>query len=142
MDKAELRGKILDLLKGPHLASLATIKDGRPWVRYVTTHGTDDLTLYVNTFGPSRKVAQIKADTHVHVVLGASPEHMESPYLNIVATAEVLDDAETKERFWSDTLKAYFTGPDDPNLVILKITPSVIELMGPGKMQPEVYHAE
>ena len=142
MDTAELEGKILDVLQGPQLASLATIKDGQPWVRYVMTHGTGDLTLYVNTFAQSRKVAQIKADPNVHVILGANPEDMEQPYLNIAATAEVLDDAETRKRFWSDELKAYFSGPDDPNLVVLKITPSMIELMSPGKMQPDVYQAE
>ncbi|UCE20285.1 MAG: pyridoxamine 5'-phosphate oxidase family protein [Gemmatimonadota bacterium] len=142
MEETELKQKILDVLKGSHLASLATIKDDRPWVRYVMTHGTDDLTLYVNTFVQSRKVAQIKADPNVHVILGADPNDMEHAYLNIAAAAEVLDDAETKKRFWSDQLKAYFSGPDDPNLVVLKITPSVIELMSPGKMQPDIYRAE
>lgn len=142
MDKTELKQKIRDVLKGSHVASLATLKDGHPWVRYVMTHGTEDLTLYVNTFAQSRKVTQIKAHPHVHVILGASPEDMEHPYLNIVARAEVLDDAETKKKFWSDALKAYFSGPEDPNLVVLKIMPQVVEYMGPGKMQPDVYRAE
>lgn len=139
MDKAEMKQKILEVMSGPHLASLATMKDGRPWVRYVMTVGTEDLTLFVNTFAQSRKVAQINADANVHVILGADPADMEHPYLNIAATAEVLNDDETKKRFWSDELKAYFSGPDDPNLVVLKITPQVIELMSPGKMMPDVY---
>lgn len=142
MEETELKQKILTVLKGPHLASLASIKDGQPWVRYVMTHGTDDLRLFVNTFAQSRKVAQIKANPNVHVILGADPKDMEHAYLNIVATAEVLDDDETKKTFWSDELKAYFSGPGDPNLVVLRIIPSVIELMSPGKMQPDVYQVD
>ena len=55
MDNAELKQKILEVMSGPHLASLATLNEGRPWVRYVMTVGTEDLTLYVNTFAQSRK---------------------------------------------------------------------------------------
>lgn len=143
MEKAELKGKIFEVMKGRQLVSLATLTDdGKPWVRYVTTTGTEDLTLYVNTFAQSRKVAQIKANPNVHVILGARPDEMNHPYLNIVATGEVLVDDETKKKFWFDELKNYFSGTDDPNRVILKITPQVVEYMGPGMMQPDVYQVE
>lgn len=142
MEKAELKQKIYEVLKGRQLASLATMKDGKPWVRYVAATGTEDLSLYVNTFAQSRKVSQIKENPDVHVIVGGSMEEMNHAYLNIAATAEVLDDIETKKTFWFDELKNYFSGPDDPNLVVLKITPSVIELMSPGKTQPDVYQVE
>lgn len=142
MEKAELKQKIYEVLKGRQLASLATMKDGKPWVRYVSTTGTEDLTLYVNTFAQSRKVSQIKENPNVHVIVGGSMEGMNHAYLNIAATADVLDDGETKKAFWFDELKKYFSGPDDPNLVVLKITPASIELMSPGKMQPDVYQVE
>jgi len=138
----ELKQRIYEVTKGHQLASLATMKDTTPWVRYVTTTGTEDLSLYVNTFAQSRKVGQIKENPNVHVIVGGSMEDMSRAYVNIVATAEVLDDIETKKTFWFDELKKYFSGPDDPNLVVLKITPSVIELMSPGKMQPDVYQGE
>ena len=142
MEKAELKKEIYEVLKGRQLASLATMKDGKPWVRYVTTTGTEELTLYVNTFSQSRKVAQVRANPNVHVILGGSADDLNRPYLNIEAAAEVLEDDETKKKLWHDELKNYFSGPDDPNLVVLKITPTVIELMSPGKMQPDVYQAE
>ena len=142
MEKAELKQHILDLIREPQLACLATIKDGRPWVRYVMTHGADDLTLYTATFAASRKVAQIKSDPHVHVTLGGRRDDMNHPYANIAATAQVLTDDASKKRIWSEGLKAYFSGPDDPNLVVLKMTPLLIEYMSPGKMMPDIYEVE
>ena len=142
MEKKELKMKIFEVMSGRQLASLATMKDGKPWVRYVTTTGTEDLTLYVNTFSQSRKVAQIKANPNVHVIVGGNADDMNRPYLNIEATADVLEDDETKRKLWYDDLKDYFSGPDDPNRVVLKIKPTVIELMSPGKRQPDIYQVE
>jgi hypothetical protein len=41
----DIKDRILNIFKTPCLAGLATItKDGKPWVRYVMTEASDDLT--------------------------------------------------------------------------------------------------
>jgi general stress protein 26 len=140
MEREILRSKILEVIKGHQLASLATVtEDGKPWVRYVMTLGTEDLMLFVVTSARSRKVIQVRANPNIHVTVGGSAEHMDHPYLNIIATARVLDDAGTKKKFWHDELKQYFSGPDDPDYIIFEIRPSVIEYMGLGSMEPLIY---
>jgi general stress protein 26 len=140
MDTNELKGKIRDLLKSPQLASLATVtEDGKPWVRYLMSMGMDDLTIFMVTSLSSRKVAHIRAHPDVHVTMGGDSEHMDHPYVNIVATANILDDAASRKKIWRDELKQYFSGPDDPDFCILRIVPSVIEYLGPGMMKPLVY---
>jgi general stress protein 26 len=140
MERDILRSKILEVIKGHQLASLATVtEDGKPWVRYVMTLGTEDLMLFVVTSARSRKVIQVRANPNIHVTVGGSAEHMDHPYLNIIATARVLDDAGTKKKFWHDELKQYFSGPDDPDYIIFEIRPSVIEYMGLGSMEPLIY---
>ncbi len=140
MDGSDLKKNILDVLKGHQLASLATVTaNGTPWVRYVMSLGTEDLTLFVVTSARSRKIAQVKARPEVHVIVGGNAEQMDHPCVNVVATARILDDAESKRKFWHDELKHYFSGPDDPDYCILKIMPSVIEYLGPGMMEPLVY---
>jgi len=63
------------------------------------------------------------------------------PYLQIQARAEILTDLETKKAVWSDYLANIFTGPDDPNYVVCRITPYRIEWQPTGSLPPEVWEA-
>ena len=137
MSEIDLREKVEKVLSGSQLAVLATLYEGKPWVRYVMTHAKG-LTLYVTTFLGSRKVAQIKADPNVHVTLGGGSPEEERPYVQVAATADILTDSEIKREMWVDYLSQFFSGPEDPNYAVIRISPSLIELMEPGKMEPQV----
>ncbi|MDP8263348.1 MAG: pyridoxamine 5'-phosphate oxidase family protein [Candidatus Ancaeobacter aquaticus] len=139
MDKAELKTKIKEVVDSNHLAAVATLENGKPWVRYMGIQIDDDLCCYAPTFAQSRKVLQIKNNNSVHITAGGDPNNWMIPYVNIVATGEILDDADSKNKVWQDVLKNFFSGPDDPNYVVLKATPQVIEYMIPGSMEPVVY---
>jgi general stress protein 26 len=39
---------------------------------------------------------------------------------------------------WNKALKGWFTGPEDPDLIILKITPSQIRIMNTKGDQPQL----
>ena len=62
MEKEVLKGRILEVMKKYPVGSLATIKDGTPWVRYMATQPQDDLTIYTTSRLSSRKTEQIKKD--------------------------------------------------------------------------------
>jgi len=134
----ELKTKILDVLKSYPVGSVATIKDGKPWVRYMAMQYKDDLTLYSATFASSRKIDQIEKNNNVHVTFGCDPKDWEKPYVQVVGKAEVLTDLETKKWCWHDILAQFFKGPEDPGFVVLKVTPTQIEYMTPDKFGPEV----
>ena len=53
---ADLKEKILEIIRQPHLAAFATVTaDGRPWVRYVMPFADEDLTVRFSTFvAPAR----------------------------------------------------------------------------------------
>jgi len=133
---SDLKQMILEKFQGPTLSALSTItEDGKPWVRYVTPFGDENATLWIATFIHSRKVGQIKKNPEVHLTTGVmDPEKAES-YLQIQGRAEILTDEETKKSIWLDHLKGIFSGPDDPNYCVCKITPYRIEFQGMG-MQP------
>lgn len=139
MQKEELKNKIIKVIKEYPVGSVATIKDGKPWVRYMAMQIEDDLMFYTTAFVSSRKIGQIKKDNNVHVTFGADSKNWELPYINVEATAEILTDLETKKKCWRDMLSQFFKGPEDPNYVVVKIKPSFIEYMSPGVHQPEVY---
>ena len=140
--KQALQRKILAKLTGHTLCVMATVtEDGRPWARYVTPFADDNLTIWLATFAKSRKVAHIRRHPEVHLTTGVTDIQGSMPYLQIQARAEILTDSETKKAVWSDYLANIFTGPDDPNYVVCRITPYRIEWQPTGNLPPEVWEA-
>jgi general stress protein 26 len=121
---------------------VATIVDGgKPWVRYVMTVGRGDLSVRFATFALSRKVAQIAANSEVHVTLGVNDPSVMKPYLQIQGRARFSTEAVERHGFWSEMLAGYFSGPDDPNYGVVVVTPYRIELAKAGEPLPEVWTA-
>jgi len=139
MENEVLKNKIIEVLKRSSLASVATVKDGKPWVRYMVVSKGSGLSLWTTTFAQSRKVQDIRKNNNVDLVIGGDEKNFQAPYLNIKATAEVFTDIAAKKKYWSDMLKSWYSGPEDPNLAIIVISPQVIEYMGGGSMAPEVF---
>ena len=139
MEKSELKNKIVELISRPQLAAVATTKDGKPWARYMILIGEPDLTLYTTTFSNARKVQQIKKDNNVHVVIGGELENFKNPHINIQATAQVVTDIEIKKKHWNEHLEQFFSGPEDPNFSVLKISPQTIEYISGNAFEPEIY---
>jgi general stress protein 26 len=99
----------------------------------------DDFTLWFATFKESRKALQVAANPEAHLCLGVDDVMKPESWLQIEGRAEMLDDPETRHLWWLDMFQAYFSGPDDPNYVVCKVTPSRIEYMTMGTLQPEVW---
>ena len=138
----DLKERILAILRQPQLAGLATItQDGKPWVRYVMTAASDDMTIRCATFIGARKVKQIKQNPEVHLTCGVTDPQKMAPYLQIQGRASLHTSMEARHGFWSDMLSPIFSGPDDPNYGVLEITPYYIEYVSPGIFEPEVWRA-
>jgi general stress protein 26 len=135
----DLKDRILEVFKGPCLAGLATItKDGKPWVRYVITEASDDLTFRCSSFVNARKVPQIEGNPEAHLTCGITHKTDKGPYLQIQGRAEFSTDREARHAFWSDRLSAVFEGPDDPKYGVVTVHAYRIELWYVG-LKPEVW---
>ncbi|MCU0611902.1 MAG: pyridoxamine 5'-phosphate oxidase family protein [Candidatus Eisenbacteria bacterium] len=140
---SDLTSRIREKLAAPQMINLATVTEvGTPWVRYVMAVTDDDLTMRVATFLGSRKVAQINQNPEVHASCGVTSLSEASDYLQIQARATVSTDEAERCHVWNDGLKAYFRGPDDPNLAVLVLKPYRIELQTMASMTPEVWESE
>jgi len=139
---SELKAKILAKMNAPTLASFATLtEDGKPWVRYVTPLADQDMVIRFATFIASRKVAQVKKNPEVHLTLGVTDPMTAQSYIQVQGKAQIKTDQASREKVWFDRLKAYFQGPDDPNLAVVEITPYRIEFMDMGSVEPQVWEA-
>ncbi|MBL7203387.1 MAG: pyridoxamine 5'-phosphate oxidase family protein [Desulfobacteraceae bacterium] len=99
----------------------------------------ENLTIWMATFVNSRKVAQIRKNPEVHLTTGVTDMETAESYLQIQGRAEILTDEKTKKAVWNDHLENIFSGPDDPNYCVCKITPYRIEYQGMGMVPPEVW---
>jgi len=140
---ADLRERILDIIGEPNMTGFATVTEsGAPWVRYVMSAASEDLTIRFSTFVDSRKVSHISKDPRVHLVCGVTDPEEWSNYLQIAGTAEVVTDIDEKKAFWNPELEHFFDGPEDPNYAVVRVNPSRIELYGREDLQPEVWTAD
>ena len=139
----DLKETIYDIIKIPQLMGLATVTDdGKPWVRYVMGFGAEDLTIRFVTGLQSRKVEQIKNNPEVHVICGGSTLEETEYYVQISGIADITTDKEERHGIWNDHLKAYFSGPDDPNYCIGIVKPYRIEYYTMTEMAPQVWEAD
>jgi len=138
--KEEMKQKILAKIQGPTLSVLSTVtEEGKPWGRYVTPFADESLTLWMATFVHSRKVGQIKKNPEVHLTTGVTNMEGAESYVQIQGRAEILTDDETKKSVWFDHLANIFSGPDDPNYCVCKITPYRIEYQTMGMADTEIW---
>ena len=131
----ELETKILEVIQGPKLAALATVKEESgevlPAVRYIVVVGFEDLSLMAATRKSSRKVQDIKKNPNISLTIWSGkdliPEDLTKPYVVIKGKAALIDDQETKNRFWNPYLENHFNGMNDPEYSLLKFEPNSIE---------------
>ena len=131
----KLETKILEVIRGPKLAALATVKEegGKvlPVVRYIVAMGFETLSLMAATRKSSEKVQHIKKNPNISLTIWSGkdliPEDLTKPYVVIKGKAELIDDQETKNKFWNPYLENHFNGINDPEYGLLKFVPNSIE---------------
>lgn len=144
-EKTNVEQTIKKIISGLNTGVMATLKNGRPWARYMTAKPVENtLKLRMICHKMTRKVQQIKEDPHVHFTMGVTPENPMGPWIQYDATVKVLDDLQVKKDTWYDKLEMVFAGPEDPNLVVLELEPEYIEVWGATKemMKPLVWKRE
>ncbi|HAH20284.1 MAG: hypothetical protein A2Y00_09495 [Omnitrophica WOR_2 bacterium GWF2_43_52] len=138
LSRSNLKKKILKVIQGSKLASLATISGGKPWVRYVVTR-SEGLCLYICTFKDARKLKQIQKNRNIHLTIGGSMEHMDAPYVQIAAKAKVRSDTGIRKKLWLPFMGKYYTGVNDPKYVVLEVKPEFIEYMDSETHIAQIY---
>ena len=122
------------------LAAFSTItEDHKPWARYVVVKADEEMNIWFATFKNSRKVKQIALNPEVHITLGVGDVQSAVSWIQIQGRAEILRDEETKKNVWYDMLEPVFSGPDDPNYVVCKVTPYRVEYYSMNKREPKVW---
>lgn len=125
MHKQELEQHIMKALADTRICTLATIEGHSPRNRYMALFH-DGLHIHLAAHRQSHKVDELEANPHVALLFGYE-EDRSSAIVEVQGTAAVTKNNELRNQLWNEGLKRWFKGPDDPDYVILDITPSKIE---------------
>ncbi len=80
------------------------------------------------SFRDSPKVAEIEADSRVELAYIATER---GTWISIEGETEIVEDADRKRELWNEDLAQWFRdGPDDDDLVLLKVSAGRIHALG------------
>lgn len=127
----------LKILDKNMIGTMATVQGNKPHSRYMTFFN-DNFTLYTVTSKKTHKTEELKQNPNTHILLGYDGHGFGDSFLEIEGTVIESDDESMKEKVWNKALKDWFEGPEDPDLLILKVTPSQIRLMNAKGKEPQV----
>lgn len=131
---AEVQKEVWNLLKPSQCVYLATAEGDQPRVRPVTLLDIDR-RFWIATGRRSAKARQILRNPNVEFCLPLT-ETCGTGYLRIAGVATAEEDSETRRRIGDQIsfLREYWSGPDDPNVILIRITRVEIEYLKPGEM--------
>lgn len=125
----------LKILQESLVGTMATIQQNKPYTRYMTFF-SDEFTLYTATSKQTHKVDELEVNPHTHLLIGYDGKGFGDEFLEIEGTVSISDDESVKAKIWNEQMKPWFSGPEDPNLVILKVQPQTIRLMNKKGEEP------
>lgn len=85
----------------------------------------DEHAVWFMTDRNSSKVEEILA--HPSVCLSVA-HAVSNDYMSVTGTAMLVDDPARIRDFWSQAAGAFFSGPDDPRIVLLRVEPEAAEI--------------
>lgn len=127
IDPAEVRRLSEELIRKAKFPALASIDNGQPRVRPVSPVRVDGFTIYVANLKSYHKTQEIAANPRVELAY-VNDEHDQ---VRITGVAHVVTDRDLIEDIFKHTplLKHYLGSPDNPELIIYRIVPSLVRYM-------------
>jgi general stress protein 26 len=134
----DLKKKVLNVISEHRTGVLSTVENNKPHSRYMTFYH-DQLTLYTPTKRETEKVEELEKNPAVSVLLGYEKHGQSDAYIEISGTAAINDSQELKGQYWDDSFQNWFSGPEDPNYILIEIQPEVVRLLNmEGKPSQEL----
>ena len=127
----------LKILNDNLIGTMATVQQNKPHSRYMTFFN-EDFILYTATSKQTHKVEELQNNPNTHILIGYDGKGFGDSFLEIEGTVIESDDESLKEKVWNKALKGWFDGPEDPDLIILKITPTQIRVMNTKGDEPQI----
>lgn len=129
----QIAEKILD---DNMVGTMATIQNNKPHSRFMTFFN-DNFTLYTVTSRDTEKVDELSKNPFTHILIGYDGKGFGDSYLEIEGKVEISSDEAMRKKVWNKALRFWFDGPDDPKMIVLKVTPIHMRVMNTKGKEPK-----
>lgn len=124
---ADAKEKALKIMDKNDVGVLATISGNKPLARYMSFY-SENFVLYTVTDKRTEKVEDIEKNANAFVLLGYEEGVFDKDFVEIEATVSTTQDPDLIDRAWNSYMDDNYTGKDDPNILVLKLTPTKVTL--------------
>jgi general stress protein 26 len=133
IEPAEVPAHALATMRSAKFPMLATLDHEQARVRPVSPVRTDGFTVYVANLRQYGKTKEIAQNPRVELCYMDS-DHNQT---RITGVADVVTDSALLDEIWSTNplLRAYLGTPDNPDLIIYRITPNRVRYMREWALQ-------
>lgn len=128
MEQSETKKAIEHILDNSQVGVMATVRQDKPYSRYMT-FTREGLTLYTATSKDTHKIDEIESNPNTYIILGYEGEGFGDEYVEYEGRVALKDSDKLKKELWNAYMENWFTGPDDPNYIVLEISPIRIAWM-------------
>ncbi|TVP93530.1 pyridoxamine 5'-phosphate oxidase family protein [Alkalibacterium sp.] len=118
----DVKDKALKIMSKNDVGVLATVSGKKPIARYMSFY-SEEFVLYTVTDKRTEKVEDIEENPHAFILLGYEEGILDKDYVEIEATVSTTQDPELIDRAWNDYMDDQYSGKDDPNILVLKLSP-------------------
>ncbi len=125
--------RIAELIKDIDICMFVTRADGQVRGRPMSNNGKVeyDGDSWFFSYRDTPKVEEIQADPTVELAYMATEK---GTWVSIEGTAEIVEDDDRKKELWQDDLQQWFkTGPEDDEVVLLKVSAQRIHAWADGE---------
>ncbi len=127
---SSLEDGIAEAIGRHEYCSFGTVEGDRPKVRYMAI-AHEGLKLYLASDRKTHKVEELQNNKNVYLLLGYNGQQP-SEVIEIEGTCTLSSDESLRRQVWREALKPWLSGPEDPDYVVLEVTPARIEWTVPG----------
>jgi general stress protein 26 len=112
--------KLIDLIKDVRVAMFTTHHGDQMKSRPMATLQSEaDGILWFMTSEKTEKVGDIRDESIVNIAYADPGQNL---YLSVSGRATAVRDLEKQKELWNPYAKVWFEGPEDPNIVLLRVT--------------------
>lgn len=124
---SEVKDKALKIMSKNDVGVLGTVSGNKPVARYMSFY-SEEFVLYTITDKRTEKVEDIEENPHAFILLGYTEGVFDKDYVEIEAKVSTTQDSEIIDHAWNDYMDNQYSGKDDPNILVLKLSPISVTL--------------
>ena len=121
-----VRDELLEVLNREKIGTMATVRNGKPYSRYMTFQH-EDFVLYTVANKHSEKVEELQQNPYTHILYGYENNGFGDAYVEIEAKVTAFEDEGIKNKL-AEFFSTIFMGTKD-EMLTLKIEPIRMRLM-------------